>query len=82
MNFKEALELLKEGKRVISKKDKEAWENSWLSTNEEGVIEYMNEPWTPTPDWLLDYMADEWINVEDDCDYHDQHTPTCLKVIK
>ena len=71
MNFKEALELLQQGKRVISYSDKQAWENSWLSTNEEGAIIYMNEPWNPSPKWLLEYMNEEWINVEEDCDYHD-----------
>lgn len=73
MKFEEALILLKEGKRVISRKDKQSFENQWLCLNEEGVIMYMNQPWTPSPEWLLDYINDEWINVEEDCDYHDCH---------
>lgn len=71
MNFVEALKLLAEGKRVISKIDKEKYDQQWLSLNEEGCIDYMNEPWNPTPEWILQYVNDEWINVEEDCDYHD-----------
>lgn len=81
MIFEEALKLLKEGKRVISKKDKESFENQWLSINEDGLITYMNQPWNPSPEWLLYYINDEWINVEEDCDYHDhnQLTGKCNK---
>lgn len=71
MNFKEALMLLADGKRVISKKDKEAYDQQWLSLDEDGNITYMNEPWNPTPQWLLQYMDDEWINVEECSDYFD-----------
>lgn len=71
MNFVEALKLLAEGKRVISKSDKEIYDQQWLMLDDQGCITYMNEPWVPTPEWLLAYMNAEWINVEEDCDYHD-----------
>ena len=81
MKFEEALKLLKEGKRIISKKDKDAFENQWLNLDEEGFITYMGSRWEPTPEWLLDYMNDEWLDVETCCDYHDHNDKTgeCVK---
>jgi len=76
MNFAEALNLLKAGHRVISKQDKRGYDQQWLSLDEHGGIIYMNEPWHPSPDCLLAYLSDDWIDVEKDCDYHDHNDKT------
>lgn len=70
MNFKEALQLLQKGHRVIAKGDMEAHDQMWLSPTEDG-IDFMNEPWQPSAKTLLEYMDDEWIDVDSCCEYHD-----------
>ena len=70
MNFEKALELLKQGKRIIRQEDKEGYDQMWLHYYN-GVIHFMNEPWEPDAAWLCScLMADDWIDVEQDKDYH------------
>ena len=77
MNFKQALEILANGGRVISKQDKHIFDQQWLSKNLSGTIDYMNEPWNPSPDWLLQCFDNEWIDIDKDCDYHDCPGENC-----
>lgn len=78
MNFREALELLKQGSRIATKKDFEAKNEEWLILNDDGFIYLITgcwnsscEIWQPTPDQLIEYIYAEWIDL-DDCVHHEE----------
>lgn len=66
MNFKEALKLLREGKKVISKRNTGIYKVWWLDTDANGLIICMDRPWNPSPGHLLVCLDDNWEIVDDD----------------
>lgn len=70
MTFEQALPFLKAGKRIIRKSLEDNFDQLWLHLNDEGWIDFMNEPWHPSAEQLReDLLANDWINVEEDDDY-------------